>query len=135
MWRTSRQRQVAEVRPHLIPGYLPVFCVTHRSCSHGHGADNFPISIARRKVRATARVVPTILGLQSPCIVGAGLAPALLDWITGSRYRNSRHALGGSVCVAMWMTVIRCLGVNDDVGFPPVQLGDLTTNDGNLTGG
>src|SRR6266516_4388405 len=33
------------------------------------------------------------------------------------------------------MTAIRSLGMNDDIGFPPVQLSYLTTKDRYLTGG
>src|SRR6266702_5219010 len=98
-WASS-QCQVAEVGPHLIPGYLPFFRVTHWRSSHRRSAHYFPISIARRK----ARVALTIrrIGLQRPCGVGAGLAPALLDLIARMRCRNFRYTLRGTKNELVW---------------------------------
>src|SRR2546430_17550962 len=110
-WAPS-QCQVAEVGPHLIPGHLPFFRVTHWRSSHRRSAHYFPISIARRK----ARVALTIrrISLQRPCIVGAGVAPPLLGLIARIRCRNFPLTLRGTKTVLVWVGVRRKLWMNDE---------------------
>src|SRR5260370_37166876 len=70
-------------------------------------------------------------GLSSPW----GGVVALLDLITRVRCWNPWYSLEVTTIVEMRITVIRSFRMKKDISFPPVQLGDLTTNDRNLTGG